>query len=304
MDHGISRRRVLQMGAGAAAALASPAVAEHRAPEGAAPGAASVSAAAPAKPAHVVFVSLRGGADVLSLLVPYRSATYHRARPLTAIAPPGAGGPGAAIALDDHFALHPALAGLKPFFDAGELGAVVGVGTPERIRSHRAAQAALDAALRRAAGDEQLSPGAPGELRAARSGASVAGSAPSARVVWHEIDGWDTHMAQGQGASGRFAGLAHELAGTLLALRAAAGAAWAQTLVVVNTEFGRSLDESGLRGTEDGHASALLLFGGGRGRGRVLGSYGELGAGPCPAPGLRPSLDLETLLSQSVRGEV
>jgi uncharacterized protein (DUF1501 family) len=298
----ISRRRVLEVGAGAAAVLA-----------------ARMSSAAPeqtsaALPARLVFVTLRGGADALSLIVPYEDDGYYRARPLTAIARPRSRGTEAAIPLDARHALHPALAGLWPWFDAGELGVVVGVGTHERIIAHRAARSALEAAIRRAAGNDRLAPLAGDEAENLRSAAAslqgarnTEGEAASS-ASWLELHGWDTHMAQGNDSRGRFGSLARGLARTLATLREAAGNAWPDTLIVVTTEFGRSLGESTLRGTEDGHASALLLLGG-RGQGRaggfVLGGFAvREAANECVSPALAPSLDLETTLVQAVRGQL
>jgi uncharacterized protein (DUF1501 family) len=297
-----SRRRVLGVGAGAAAALASRF------------GSAVPAAEAAVLPATLVFITLRGGADALSLIVPYTDDGYYRARPQTAVARPRSHGAEVAIPLDARHALHPALAGLKPWFDTGELGVVLGVGTAERITSHRAARRVLETAIRRAAGNAELDPLAGNEAESLRSAAAslqttprrTAGDRPTAS--WLELHGWDTHMAQGNDSRGRFGGLARGLAATLRTLRDAAGQAWADTLIVVATEFGRSLGESALRGTEDGHASVLLLLGGrgqGRSGGRVLGSYPALDSTPdCPPRALVPRLDLETTLFQAVRGEL
>jgi uncharacterized protein (DUF1501 family) len=304
MKQGMSRRRVLEVGAGAAAALA------------ARIGNAAPEARAHVPPSHVVFVTLHGGADALSLIVPYADDAYYRARPLTAIAPPHTRGAEAAIPLDARFALHPALASLKSWFEAGELGVVLGVGTPERIRSHRRAQSVLAAAIRRAAGDENLAPLTGDEAENLRHVAGelqrlqrpAASEAPSVQTSWLELHGWDTHMAQGNDSHGRFGGLARGLAAILGTLRDAAGSAWPHTRLVVATEFGRSLGESPLRGTDDGHASALLLLGGighGPARGRVLGTHAALEPTlACPPHALAPSVDLETILMQSVHGEL
>ena len=65
----------------------------------------------------------------------------------------------------------------------------------------------------------------------------------------------------------------------MLTLRRAAASAWPRTRVIVNTEFGRSLEESPMRGTEDGHAAALLLFGA-----QVISEYERLESGKQDEP--------------------
>ncbi|MFT4803660.1 MAG: hypothetical protein ACI9YE_000855 [Psychroserpens sp.] len=46
---------------------------------------------------------------------------------------------------------------------------------------------------------------------------------------------------------------------------------WADTLVIVATEFGRTVAENGTRGSDHGTASALFVAGGASNRGRVRG---------------------------------
>ena len=80
----------------------------------------------------------RGAADGLNSLVPYRDTDYYAQRATIAIPEPGMAG--GAIDLDGNFGLHPALAPLKPIYDAGELGLVHATGTPHETRSHFVAQ--------------------------------------------------------------------------------------------------------------------------------------------------------------------
>jgi uncharacterized protein (DUF1501 family) len=80
----------------------------------------------------VVVLSLRGGADGLSLVVP-RGADHD----LLAAARPGIVVPETAlIGGDTNFGLHPAFAPLLPMWDAGRFGAVHAVGLPAPNRSH------------------------------------------------------------------------------------------------------------------------------------------------------------------------
>jgi uncharacterized protein (DUF1501 family) len=86
----------------------------------------------------LVHVFLRGGADGLSLVVPYDDPLYYEARGVIALPKPGQDG--GVVRLDDHFALHPGLAPLKPLYDEGRLGIVHAVGNYDVSRSHFSAQ--------------------------------------------------------------------------------------------------------------------------------------------------------------------
>jgi uncharacterized protein (DUF1501 family) len=78
----------------------------------------------------LVVLSLRGGFDGLSAVVPVADPHYAAARP-------GIGIPAAQLlALDSTFGLHPSLSAVKPLWDAGVLGAVHAVGQPDPTRSH------------------------------------------------------------------------------------------------------------------------------------------------------------------------
>jgi uncharacterized protein (DUF1501 family) len=94
----------------------------------------------------LIAVFQRGAADGLSMVVPFGDSHYYRARPDIAIAAPGRGDAAAAIGLDGFFGLHPALAPLKPLFDAGRLAVVHAVGSPHHTRSHFDAQDYMEAA--------------------------------------------------------------------------------------------------------------------------------------------------------------
>lgn len=91
----------------------------------------------------VVVVFLRGGADGLSLVVPYAEESYYRARPTLAVARPGQGA-SAGIKLDDRFALHPTLSPLMPLYESGKLACVHAVGSQDRTRSHFEAMSAME----------------------------------------------------------------------------------------------------------------------------------------------------------------
>lgn len=90
----------------------------------------TAQAAAPGKDNILVVVELAGGNDGINTVVPYADDLYHKVRPTLRQARE------AVIRLDDHVGLHPALAGLRPMWEAGQLAVVQGVGYPNPDRSH------------------------------------------------------------------------------------------------------------------------------------------------------------------------
>lgn len=90
----------------------------------------------------LVCIFQRGAADGLNALVPYGDADYYAQR--SSIAIPTPGNSGGAIDLDGFYGLHPALAPLKPIYDAGDLALVHATGVPHGSRSHFAAQGLVE----------------------------------------------------------------------------------------------------------------------------------------------------------------
>ena len=87
----------------------------------------------------LVAIFQRGAADGLNIVVPHSEQAYYDLRPTIAIARPGSGD-NAAIDLDGHFGLNPALAAFKPLYDQGHLAIVHATGSPDPTRSHFDAQ--------------------------------------------------------------------------------------------------------------------------------------------------------------------
>lgn len=83
-----------------------------------------------------VVVFQRGACDGLNTVVPYGDSGYRKARPTIGIPSPKEGDAAAAIDLDGHFGLHPALSDLAPLYRSGSLGIVHAVGSPDTSRSH------------------------------------------------------------------------------------------------------------------------------------------------------------------------
>ena len=105
--------------------------------------------------------------------------------------------------------------------------------------------------------------------------ASMLAAPDGARIATIETTRWDTHYGQ----RGRMARLLRDLDVTLSALREGLGSAWADTLVIVATEFGRTVSVNGTGGTDHGTGSLAWLLGGRVRGGRIVGDW----------PGLAPS---------------
>jgi len=78
----------------------------------------------------LVALFLRGAADGLSLLVPHGDPEYYAARPTIQVAP------GSEIDLDGFFGLHPSLAPLHSWYQAGRLALLHASGSVSGTRSH------------------------------------------------------------------------------------------------------------------------------------------------------------------------
>lgn len=89
-------------------------------------------------------------------------------------------------------------------------------------------------------------------------------------LYYAEVGGWDSHANQG-GASGQLSRKLNKLAIALAAFDEDLGEARRDVVVVCITEFGRTVRENGSRGTDHGHGSVAMVFGGSVAGGRVLG---------------------------------
>ena len=99
------------------------------------------------------------------------------------------------------------------------------------------------------------------------------------RIAMIETGGWDTHSAQ----NNRLAAQLKNLDALIAALHDGLGDAWAQTVVLVATEFGRTAAANGTGGTDHGTGAVAMLMGGAVQGGRVLADW----------PGLQPGQLLE-----------
>jgi uncharacterized protein (DUF1501 family) len=366
----LTRRAVLKSGACALAAVAAPPRFLIRTAQG-----------AERRGKVLVAIFQRGAVDGLSMVPPHGDPAYARARASIALAPPRRGDAATALDLDGFFALHPALAPLKPAWERKTLAIVHACGSPDTTRSHfdaqdymesgtpgvkstpdgwlgraagalpsdsaspfrsvalasrlprslrgdagalamssldkfdvRAAQPAVArrgfeslyaegvqdllhgtgretfeaVKLLKSAGASRLTPANGADYPRGRFGEALRQIAQLVRadvglqIAFAEVEGWDTHVGQGA-EQGQLSNRLREFGAALAAFSQDLGDRMADVLVLTMSEFGRTVAENGNRGTDHGHATAMLALGGAIRGGRVYGRW----------PGLAPEQRFE-----------
>jgi len=143
---------------------------------------------------------------------------------------------------------------------------------------------------------------ADGGRNAAATGALAAkllGEQGGARIAMIETGGWDTHAQQ----RGRLAAQLKGLDGMVAALKQGLGRLWTDTMVLVATEFGRTVKINGTQGTDHGAASMAMLLGGAVQGGRVIADWPGLSdAALHEGRDLRPTTALDALIGSAVAG--
>src|SRR5271165_4657517 len=94
-------------------------------------------------------------------------------------------------------------------------------------------------------------------------------------VAFTDIGGWDTHVKQvgAEPVQGQMANTLGDFAKSLAAFYQDLGDRMADVTVVTMSEFGRTAKENGDRGTDHGHANAMLVLGGSIQGGKVYGDW-------------------------------
>jgi uncharacterized protein (DUF1501 family) len=103
----------------------------------------------------------------------------------------------------------------------------------------------------------------------AQAAGKLLAAADGPRVAVVEAGGWDTHAGQLQ----RLVAPLKQLDVGLTALKQSMGPAWADTAVLVMTEFGRTARINGTNGTDHGTAGVAFIAGGAVEGGRVAGTW-------------------------------
>lgn len=109
-------------------------------------------------------------------------------------------------------------------------------------------------------------------LQAASAAGKLMAPDNGARIAVVDLGGWDTHANQG-GARGRLAQVLQTLAEGIKTLADGLGPAWAKTVVLVATEFGRTVQVNGTGGTDHGTGGVAFLLGGAVDGGRVVADW-------------------------------
>ncbi len=97
------------------------------------------------------------------------------------------------------------------------------------------------------------------------------------QLAFTAVGGWDTHVNQGA-ARGQLANRLASLGEGLDALSVGLGDAYKDTVIVVASEFGRTLRQNGNGGTDHGRGNVIWLMGGPVAGGQMLGEWPGLDA--------------------------
>jgi len=152
---------------------------------------AAYAADAPRKKV-LVAIFQRGAMDGLNVVVPFGDRSYAGLRPNIGIKD--------SLDLDGFFGLHPALAPLKPIYDAKQLAVIHAVGSPDPTRSHFDAQDYMESGTpgRKSTSDGWLNRALPTQskpspVRAVSLGTSLARSlrGPNAAVSLKNVEGFE-----------------------------------------------------------------------------------------------------------------
>ncbi|KQY90678.1 MULTISPECIES: DUF1501 domain-containing protein [Roseateles] len=130
-----------------------------------------------------------------------------------------------------------------------------------------------------AAGERSMDPSADAGAPSARSFAADARRLGTlirkdayTQLAFTSVGGWDTHVNQGA-ARGQLANRLASLGEGLDALSVGLGDAYKDTVIVVMSEFGRTLRQNGNGGTDHGRGNVMWLMGGPVAGGQVLGDW-------------------------------
>jgi len=115
------------------------------------------------------------------------------------------------------------------------------------------------------------------------------------RIGVLSYSGWDTHFNEGV-LDGQLANKLGGLDAAVKALHDGMGEAWSDTVVLFVTEFGRTAETNGTRGTDHGTATMALMTGGAVRGGRVITDWPGLNrAALFEDRDLKPTMDLRTI---------
>jgi uncharacterized protein (DUF1501 family) len=91
-------------------------------------------------------------------------------------------------------------------------------------------------------------------------------------IAFTDIGGWDTHVNQGN-TRGQLANLLQQFSSGIAALYQDLGQRMDDVVILTMSEFGRTVRENGNRGTDHGHANAMMVLGNNVRGGNVYGKW-------------------------------
>src|ERR1051325_8658347 len=92
------------------------------------------------------------------------------------------------------------------------------------------------------------------------------------KIAFVALGGWDTHINQGS-VSGQLSNRLKALGESISALIRALGPAYSETVILVMSEFGRTVHENGNSGTDHGHGNVMWVAGGNVRGGKIYGRW-------------------------------
>lgn len=95
---------------------------------------------------------------------------------------------------------------------------------------------------------------------------------PTIKVAFFALGGWDTHVNQGS-VNGQLPNRLKALGESLLTFVQALGTSYSDTVVLVMSEFGRTVVENGNAGTDHGHGNVMWVMGGNVQGGKIYGQW-------------------------------
>jgi uncharacterized protein (DUF1501 family) len=120
------------------------------------------------------------------------------------------------------------------------------------------------------------------------------------RIAVLSVGGWDTHSGQGA-LTGEFNDRLRDLDQAIADLKRELGPAWARSVAVLVTEFGRTVETNGDSGTDHGVATVATLVGGAVRKG-IFGDWPGLAPGQLyEGRDLRPTVDLRSVFKGVLR---
>ncbi|WP_068819510.1 DUF1501 domain-containing protein [Phormidesmis priestleyi] len=102
--------------------------------------------------------------------------------------------------------------------------------------------------------------------------AQIMNKDPRVALAFMAVGGWDTHVNQGA-SQGQLARNLEQLGKGLTTLQTTLGSTYAETTILVMSEFGRTVHENGDGGTDHGHGNVMWLLGGGVRGGKIYSEW-------------------------------